>query len=96
MDGDIILVDILPNGNIIKITEGGSLYIYDPTSYLEQSSKSVNFGSDTSHICDAAVIDSDNFLLVTYNKMYTWNWKTQVLTDVGVGLPSDKQTDPMK
>ena len=85
MGGDIILVDILPNKNILKVTENFIITTYSPDTYAETSSLTVTLGADPSQICDAALIDANNILIVTYNRMWHVNTQTGVETDVGTG-----------
>ena len=96
--GDIILVDILPNGDILKVTENYIITTYDPGTYAQLSSLTLTLAkhNDKSLIGDAALIDADNILIVTYNLMWNVNMQTGVETDLGTGLSSDKTHDPVK
>ena len=90
------MVDILPSGNILKVSENNILTMYYKHTYVELWSMTMRLGADGSHICDAALIDANNILIVTYNRMWHVNMSTEVETDAGEGLRSDKQTDPVK
>ena len=94
--GDIILVDILPNGNILKVTENYIITTYDPVTYAQVSSLTLTLAADGSQIGDAALIDADNILIVTYNRTWHVNMTTGNETDVGTSLSSDKTHDPVK
>jgi hypothetical protein len=92
------LVDILPNGNILKVTENYIITTYDPGNYDQISSLTLTLAlpNDESKIGDASLIDANNVLIVTYNRMWHVNMQTGVETDVGTGLTSDKVNDPVK
>jgi hypothetical protein len=90
------LVDILPNGNILKVPENKIITTYDGGTYAQLSSLTLSLGGKSSAIGDAAFIDANNILMVTCNRMWNFNITTRVETDVGQGLTSDKQTEPVK
>jgi hypothetical protein len=90
------LVDILPNGNILKVSENKIIKTYDGGTYAQLSSLTLTLGGKSSAIGDAALIDANNILIVTYNRMWHVNITTRVETEVGQGLTSDKQTEPVK
>jgi hypothetical protein len=92
------LVDILPNGNILKLTEDYKITTYDPHTYAQLWSLTMTLGlpGDGTRIGDAALIDANNILIVTYNHMWSVNMQTKVETDVGTGLSSIKSDDPKK
>jgi hypothetical protein len=94
--GDIILVDILPNGNILKVEENNIITTYDPSTYAQVSSLTLTLVEDWAKICDAALIDANNILIVTYQRMYHVNMQTGMETDVGKGKSSRKFKYPVK
>jgi hypothetical protein len=94
--GDIILVDILPNQNILKVTENYIITTYDPSTYAQLSSLTLTLGADGSLIGDAALIDANNILIVTYKMMWHINMQTGVETNVGTGHVSSKSSFPVK
>lgn len=94
--GDIILVDILPNGNILKVTENYIITTYDPSSYAHVSSLTLIQGEDGSQICDAALIDANTIMIVTYKRWWLVNMQTGVEMNVGTGEESSKSKHPIK
>ena len=94
--GDIILVDILPNGDILKVTENYIITKYDSGTYAQVSSLTLTLAGDGSQIGDAALIDANNILIVTYNKMWRVDMATGAETNVGGALQSTKQQWPVK
>lgn len=77
------MVDILPNGNILKVTENYMITIYDQSTYVQLSSMTLTLVADGHHICDASLIDANNIMIVTYNRMWLVNMQTGVETNVG-------------
>ena len=94
--GDIILIDILPNGNILRVTENYILTTFSATTYTQLSSVTLTLDADGSQICDAVIIDQNNILIVTYLKVWTVNLQTLVEKKHGTGLVSNKQRQPKK
>lgn len=94
--GDIISVEILPNGNILKVSENYILTTYDPGTYAEVSSVNLTLEADGQQICDAALIDANNIMIVTYNRMWLVNMQTGAETNKGEGLTSTKEQNPVQ
>jgi hypothetical protein len=90
--GDIILVDILPNRNILKMTENYIIITYDPRTYAQLSSLTLTLVANEWKFCDAALIDANNILIVTYDKMWLVKMQTGVETDAGQGPSWEKKS----